>query len=95
MPTDYSYGEDFDLVIEAGDFKKGESTQQHQQDLLISEKGEFRISPLIGVGIYSTINDDGFGENLQEVVRQFEADGMIIERMRVINQELDIKAEYR
>lgn len=95
MPTDYLYGDDFDLVIENGDFKKGESTQQHQQDLLISEKGEYRISPLVGVGIYSTVNDDGFGENLQEVIKQFEADGMVIERMQVLGQKLDIKAEYK
>lgn len=95
MPTDYLHGEDFDLVIENGDFKKGESTEQHQQDILIAHKGEFRLSPLVGVGISDILNDDGFGENLQEVQRQFEMDGMSIEQVRVKGQELDIKAEYK
>jgi hypothetical protein len=95
MPTDYLYGDDFDLVIENGDFKKGESTEQHQQDLLIAHKGEFRLSPLVGVGIADILNDEGFGENLQEVQRQFEMDGMTISQMRVNGQELEIKAEYR
>jgi hypothetical protein len=95
MPRDYLYGDDFDLVIENGDFKKGESTKQHQQDLLIAHKGEFRLSPLVGAGISDSLNDNGFGENLQEVQRQFEMDGMTIEQIRVDGQELEVKAEYR
>lgn len=44
MVYDILLGADFDLWIEAGDLKIGESTVQHQQLLLWTHYGEWRES---------------------------------------------------
>lgn len=68
---------DFDLKIAGGDFVVGESTRQHQQLLLLIEKGELREFPVRGVGAQSWLLDDiQAGDFAAAVKREFEADGM-------------------
>jgi len=87
--------DDFDLAIDNGDFVVGESTSQHQQLLLLLNKGELRQYPKTGVGAITFSNDDQLGGLYTEIQQQFEADGMQIEKLVVnSNGTVDIKARY-
>lgn len=96
MPNDYLYTEDMDLLIADGDFVVGESTFQHQQALLIAEKGELRQYPLTGVGAKSFLNDDKIGDLYPEIQKQFEADGMVVKTLSVNHEgKINVDASYR
>jgi hypothetical protein len=76
MPYDLLLDSDFDLLIADGDLSLGESTRQHQQLIMLSEPGEWREFPTVGVGIRSKLLGDNPGEVVSEIKRQFEGDGM-------------------
>lgn len=96
MPNDYLLDNDFDLRIENGDFVAGESSAQHQQLLLLLEKGELRQYPLTGVGLKNFLNDDNLGELYQEIQKQFKADGLTVNRLKIYNDgQMELDATYQ
>lgn len=58
-----------DLAIEGGDFVVGDAEEQHQQLILIANKGSFRQSPLTGVNIAEYIKT-GFTQVQIDALRQ-------------------------
>ena len=54
MITDYLY--DDTAPIKDGDFVVGESEQHHIEDIIVSNKGEYRQHPLLGVGGLNFLN---------------------------------------
>ena len=48
--------EDNDLKFENGDLSIGDSDQQHIEDLLLANKGDYKQSPIVGIGIKKWIN---------------------------------------
>ncbi len=94
MPQDILLDETGDLAIKDGDFVIGESTIQHQQLLLASQKGEWKENPLVGVGIENYLNDDTTNDMMNEISSQFEKDGMKIKSINSANSELLIDASY-
>jgi hypothetical protein len=95
MAKDYAYTEDYDLVIEDGDFKVIESTHQHQTDLLLMCSGEQRMYPYVGVGLINYVNDDQFGGLNKEIREKFELDGQIVDSVVLYEDgKADIKAHY-
>lgn len=98
MAEVFDYLEDTagDLIIREGDFSLGESTSQHQKDLLISDKGQYKAFPTVGVGIEGWLNDDvNFAELERIVVGEFENDGMRVGQINI--REIEnavINAEY-
>lgn len=86
-----------DLAIRNGDFVIGESTKQHQNHLLIANKGELINNETSGVGLKNYLSDDEVdGAELKSVIQEeFEADGMSINKLRlngIVESEID--AEY-
>lgn len=78
--SDLLLNEDNDLDIQGGDFVVGESTQQHQQLILMANPGDFRAAPQVGVGIQQLILDDApTAAIVSEIQAQMEADGMQVE----------------
>lgn len=81
---DFILGDDMDLSIVDGDLDFGESTLEHQRDILLAQKGSFRQVPLVGVGITTELlndqNEDEFRRTVQE---QMELDGMKVARLVV------------
>lgn len=70
---------DLDLSFRGGDLDVGESTEQHQQLLLLSEPGDWRENPAVGVGIQTMLLDDAGGvAMLAAITDQLEADGQVI-----------------
>jgi hypothetical protein len=72
-----------DLLITAGDlsildqdFKFGFSDEQHQEHLLIAQKGSVKQFPETGVGIENYLLADDVNAMLREIRHQFQADGM-------------------
>ena len=96
MANDYRNTEDGDLLIEHGDFVVGESTHQHQKDLLIAYPGDYRFAPLDGLGIFDYINDDDLTDLGREIQRVLRSDSMTISRLEIFeNGKIDLIAEYR
>lgn len=88
--------ENYDLQIKDGDFVIGESTQQHQALLLMTNKGSWRPVPWIGVGLSNYLLDDDSLLDLQsEIQKQFELDGMRVQQVKITDVEnVEIIAEY-
>ena len=88
--------ENDDLLIRNGDFVIGESDNQHQQHILIANKGEYKESPEVGVGISKMLNDDSYDEMMIEMKKQLEYDGMKIKNIRFEeNGKLIIDGKYK
>lgn len=89
-----------DLLIENGDFVIDESTAQHMDLLLLSNKGEWRHSPSVGVGLRTFLNSP-FGPvqraGLQrEIQIQLEADGAEINTLSIdATGEMELSAQYK
>ena len=65
-----------DLLIVNNDFVIGESSGQHQELLLITEKGQIKEKPEATVGVIDYINDDEIEDMKFEIRKKFEDDGM-------------------
>lgn len=66
----------YDLVFEAGDFLTTESTAQHQRQLILNNKGDFKQNPTICVGVFDYLDDEQFQELIRSVSIEFTRDGM-------------------
>lgn len=83
-----------DVVTAGGDLNIGLSDNQQQELLLMCEKGSFKENPLVGVGAQSYLEDEDKSALLNEIRRQFMADGMNINKLKVDNNIFEIDAEY-
>jgi hypothetical protein len=94
--NDFITGADGDLIIENGDLKVDESTLQHQRDLLLSNKGEFKQNPTIGVGLNNFILENLSSADFNKAVtEEFENDGMHVIKIQSESLEnVTIDAEY-
>lgn len=63
------------MIIQEGDFVVDLSEEQHLEAILISEKGQWKESPQVGVGIVSRVNSSGLIDGLErEVMTQLQLD---------------------
>ena len=93
--TDIVQTETGDIDLSAGDLRYGESTAQHQRDILIAGQGDFKESPTVGVGSARYLNDNLPDDYLRQVRKQMQQDGMTVQRIAYgADGELTIKAEY-
>ncbi|AUS06473.1 oxidase [Pseudotamlana carrageenivorans] len=76
--TDILIDTNNELIIENGDFVIGLSDEQHQKHIIIANKGEYKESPEVGVGIQQMLNNDEFTASLIEIKKQLEYDGMTV-----------------
>ncbi|GAA4271625.1 hypothetical protein U6A24_13650 [Aquimarina gracilis] len=75
-----------DIIIEEGDFKIGESDQQHISHILLAQKGEYKEHPLLGVGIERYLKGDNTINRLRleaEVEKQLTYDGFNVKVLDV------------
>lgn len=92
--NDLLLDENFDLQISGGDLAIGASTYQHQQCLLLADKGSFKQYPATGVGAINYLKDENPDDFLREVRQQFAADGMQVKAIAFENQKIKIDAKY-
>ncbi len=96
MITDFAQ-QDGDLDLSSGDiYLAGEyaTTAQHKADILSAAEGDFRESPLTGVGIIEYINSEDRATMLRAISRQMAADGIAVEKVGFEDGELLITGSY-
>ncbi len=87
--------DDFDLSMRDGDFVIGESTAQHEQLLLLLNKGEVKQFPTATVGAVEYIDDEGQSALVQEIAEKFAADGMQVNKVAVESGIINTDAYYK
>ncbi len=85
-----------DLGFVNNDLQIGFSDLQHQEHILIAQKGSLKESPDAGVGMQNYDNDSDIDGMLSEVRAEFEKDGMDVSRIEYNEQtgELSYDANY-
>ena len=73
---DLSLDAGYDLVFEAGDFAITESTPQHQQQLILNNKRDYKQNPAICAGAFNYLDDENFQELIRNISIEFTKDGM-------------------
>ena len=87
--------EDGDLLLdENGEPVVGDVTQQNQKLLLSTRKGDWKLYPLVGVGIEDYLNDEGKSDLLREIRLQLKQDGLKINSIKVESNKIKIDARY-
>jgi len=69
-------------------------TYQNQALLLKAQKGEFKESPTVGVGIEDIVNDNDMRLWRKEITEQLEVDGQRIDRLVLNESEFILDAKY-
>lgn len=76
-------------------FVVGDVLYQNQALILLSQKGEFKENPLLGVGINDVCNDHDFTQWRREITEQLEADGQRIDKLILNEKGLTLEAKYK
>lgn len=96
---DILLNDNLEVQFSGGDLAIGESTERHQQLLLLYRPGQIPFFPLAGVGIGDQYqNDAGEREVARLIQREFTADGLTFNVLRVRNlatQDVQINAYYK
>jgi len=92
---DILYNSDLDLDIRNGDFVTGFSDLQHQEILLMNNRGTFKEFPDTGVDAFGFLQDNDYRSLLAEIRSQFIADGMSVNKITLTDSgQLNIDASY-
>lgn len=79
--NDFKLDETGDLLIVNGDFVITDATLQHQEHIIVAQKGEYKEHPEIGVGISNILNDENPRDVITQIRRNFEYDGMEVKQL--------------
>ena len=92
---DILLNESLDLDLHAGDLAVGFSDLQHQQLLLMTNRGNIKEFPAVGIDAFGYLQDNDTSALLREIRRQFTADGMEVKTINITNTgQLNIDAAY-
>ena len=80
---DIDLDENEDVLIQTGDFVIGESTAQHQRQLILNNKGDFKQNPTIGVGAFEYFDDEHMRDLIRAVSVEFSKDGMDVQSIKL------------
>lgn len=83
---------DIDLSLE--DLSYTNSDEQHQKDILLSDKGYYKESPTTGVGMVNFMNDSDPENMLRTIRKEFAKDGMKINKIKIKEGNLQTDANY-
>lgn len=92
--VDIAYTKDGDIQLETGDVVYIGSTGQHQRDILIANKGCYKESPAVGVGILGYLQDTDPENLLRSIRKEFTKDGMKVKSVGTENGQIKVDAEY-
>ncbi len=74
--NDIGLDENEDLEITGGDFDMRDNTAQHQRQLLLNNKGDFKENPTTCVGAFGYLDEENFRGLIRAVNIEFSRDGM-------------------
>jgi hypothetical protein len=92
---DFRLNQNGDLAIVNGDFVIADATLQHQEHIIIAQKGEYKEHPEIGVGIANMVLDENPRKILTQIRRNFEYDGMKVNSLDFTDNSIKIDAPYK
>ena len=75
---DYAFTAENDLLIQGGDFVRKESTRQHQLQLVVAGKNDYKQNPTIGVDIERYQDGKDKGAPIRAIGIEFMRDGMTV-----------------
>ncbi|SMO42526.1 hypothetical protein SAMN06265349_101722 [Flavobacterium resistens] len=94
--TDIFLNKTGDLDIQNGDIVIDYSDNQHQEHILLANKGDYKEFPELGVGINNMLNEDDFLPFLIEAKKNLQYDGMKINNIKFEeNGNLNINGDYQ
>lgn len=95
--TDLILDENGDIQFdENGELVIGNATNQNQKLILISNKGEWKEFPELGVGIEQMLSNENYNEVLIEAKKNLEYDGMEVKNIRFTETgKLMVDAKYK
>jgi hypothetical protein len=88
---DFLINENFELLIEDGDFAVGDATEQQVIALLQAEQGHYKQFPLTGCGIRSLVGGNLTPDVKRRTQLQLESDGLKVGKISMIDQDLKIE----
>jgi hypothetical protein len=94
MPQDLLFTPNGDLDLGSNDLRYGESTDQHQRDILLARKGDYKMAPTVGVGVLDYLLDHTPDEMQRDIRQQFYQDGMTVNKITFLNGLLTLDAPY-
>lgn len=92
--TDITLNQDGDIEFSQGDILYDESSWQHQQDIIISNKGYYKESPATGIGVINFIHDNNPESFLRSIRKEFTRDGMKVKKVGIEHGQIKVEAEY-
>ncbi|MRX70276.1 oxidase [Flavobacterium resistens] len=96
LMTDIFLNKTGDLDIQNGDIVIDYSDNQHQEHILLANKGDYKEFPELGVGINNMLNEDDFLPFLIEAKKNLQYDGMKINNIKFEeNGNLNINGDYQ
>jgi hypothetical protein len=87
---------DFDnqTLFYNGDIRIGACNQQNQRLLITCAKGSFKEFPATCVGAATFLEGEDAAGFLREVRTQFQADGMVVNKIAMEGNKLKVDASY-
>ncbi|MCB9245968.1 MAG: hypothetical protein H6606_06010 [Flavobacteriales bacterium] len=84
----------FELLIEDGDFVVGDSKGQNILLIAHASKGEYKRNPEIGANLSNLIHDESPKKHALELKRQLEYDGAKVSSIRMTEGSIQVEATY-
>lgn len=93
---DFLLNDPGDIDFSGGDLKIGVSDLQHQEHIIVAQKGEIKQKPDAGVGIENYINSNEIDGMVRELRSEFEKDGMNVNEISFDEEtgQLNYDAKY-
>lgn len=89
---------DGDIDMTTGDVQwaaTDRATEQHKRDILLSAQGDYKASPLVGVGIVEYLNGNDSDTIRRDITIQLQKDGVKVRSVQFdTNGELVIDGDY-
>lgn len=93
---DLALSEVEDVQVGNGDFGIVESTAQHQRQLILNNKGDFKQFPTVCVGAFNYLHDEHVRNLARAISTEFARDGMDVKEVKVEkNGAISSNASYR
>lgn len=86
--------DDNDLIVKNGDLQIGDITNQNQDLIIMSAKGEFKEEPLKGVGVEDFLDDESPESLLRNIRTELSKEGMKVQQLSINNGIINIQATY-
>ncbi|WP_080058288.1 hypothetical protein [Spirosoma aerolatum] len=83
------------ILIENGELVVGDSTDQHTNHILLADKGWWKFTPSLGVGIVRFVNDVGNAPNLMATIRrELGRDGQNVDSISLQDSQIIVQSTY-